>query len=120
MKSILFIISASASTGSEFAEYAASKGGLLAYMKNTALRCAKNKTLVNSISPGGVNTRINKHIIEDKKLYKQVLDETLLNKWIEPEEIADFAYFLTVINKSMTGEDIFIDNGEKLKSNFIW
>ena len=30
------------------------------------------------------------------------------------------AYFLSVINKSMTGEDIFIDNGEKLKSNFIW
>lgn len=26
----------------------------------------------------------------------------------------------SVINKSMTGEDIFIDNGEKLKSNFIW
>ena len=48
------------------------------------------------------------------------LDETLLNKWATPEEIADFVYFVSVINKSMTGEDIFIDNGEKLKSNFIW
>ena len=35
-------------------------------------------------------------------------------------DIADFVYFVSVINKSMTGEDIFIDNGEKLKSNFIW
>ena len=26
----------------------------------------------------------------------------------------------SVVNKSMTGEDIIIDNGEKLKSNFIW
>ena len=37
-----------------------------------------------------------------------------------PKEIADFVYFVSVINKSMTGEDIIIDNGEKLKSNFIW
>ena len=55
-----------------------------------------------------------------KELYKQVLDETLLNKWSTPEEIAEFTYFIAVINKSMTGEDLFIDNGEKLKSNFIW
>ena len=27
---------------------------------------------------------------------------------------------LTVINKSMTGEDLLIDNGEKLNFNFIW
>ena len=32
----------------------------------------------------------------------------------------DFAYFLALYHKSMTGEDILIDNGEKLKSNFIW
>ncbi len=49
-----------------------------------------------------------------------MLNETLLNKWATAEEIAEFTYFVSVINKSMTGEDIFIDNGEKLKSNFIW
>ena len=46
--------------------------------------------------------------------------ETLLGKWAEPEEIADLAHFLTVVNRSITGEDILIDNGEMLKSNFIW
>lgn len=35
-------------------------------------------------------------------------------------KIADFSYFVTVNNKSMTGQDILIDNGELLKSNFIW
>ena len=44
----------------------------------------------------------------------------MLGKWAESEEIAEFVYFLSVINKSMTGEDIFVDNGEALKSNFIW
>ena len=120
LKSIVFIASSSASTGSEFPEYAASKGGVVTYMKNVALRVSKYGATSNSISPGGVITDINKHILEDKKLYKEVLDETLLNKWCSPEEIAEFVYFVSVINKSMTGEDILIDNGEKLKSNFVW
>ncbi len=89
-------------------------------MKNVALRVSKYGATANSISPGGVITKLNEHILNDKNLYKQVLDETLLNKWATPEEIADFVYFISVTNKSMTGEDIFIDNGEKLKSNFIW
>ena len=120
IKSIIFIASSSASTGSEFPEYVASKGGVLAYMKNVALRISKFGATANSISPGGVVTKLNEHIISYPNLYKQVLDETILNKWATPEEIADFTYFISVINKSMTGEDIFIDNGEKLKSNFIW
>ena len=120
IKSIVFITSTSATTGSEFPEYVASKGGVLAYMKNVALRISKYKATANSISPGGVITDLNSHILNNEKLYKAVLDETLLDKWAEPEEIADFVYFVSVINKSMTGEDIIIDNGEKLKSNFIW
>ena len=120
IKSIVFITSTSATTGSEFPKYVASKGGVLAYMKNVALRISEYKATANSISPGGVITDLNSHILNDEKLYKAVLDETLLDKWAEPEEIADFVYFVSVINKSMTGEDIIIDNGEKLKSNFIW
>ena len=120
IKSIVFIASSSATTGSEFPEYAASKGGMIAYMKNVALRISEYGATANSISPGGVITKLNEHILNNENLYKQVLNETLLNKWATPEEIAEFVYFVSVINKSMTGEDIFIDNGEKLKSNFIW
>ena len=120
IKSIVFIASSSATTGSEFPEYVASKGGIVAYMKNVALRVAKYGATANSISPGGVITPLNSHILEDEKLYEAVLNEALLHKWATAEEIAEFAYFVTVVNKSMTGEDIFIDNGEKLKSNFIW
>lgn len=120
IKSVLMIASSSASTGAEFPEYAASKGGVLAYMRNVALRLAKYNATCNSLSPGGVKTNINKHIMEDENLWNQVLDEALLHKWADPEEIAEWTYFVTVINKSMTGEDILIDNGEKIKSNFIW
>ncbi len=120
IKSVVFIASSSAQTGSEFPQYAASKGGVVSYMKNVALRIAKYGATSNSVSPGGVITPLNRHILESKDLYRKVLDETLLNKWATAGEIADFVYFIGVINKSMTGEDVFIDNGEKLKSNFIW
>lgn len=120
IKSIVFIASASATTGAEFPEYVASKGGMVAYMKNVALRIAEYGATSNSISAGGVTTKLNQHILDDPNLWQQVLNETLLNKWASPEEIADFTYFVSVINKSMTGQDIFVDNGEALKSNFIW
>ena len=58
--------------------------------------------------------------MNDPDKWEAVLNETLLHKWAEPEEIAAFTYFLSVENKSMTGEDLLIDNGEMLKSNFIW
>ena len=120
IKSILFMASLSATTGAEFPRYVASKGGMVSYMKFVAGEVAKYKATSNSISAGGVLTDLNKHIIDDDKLYEAVLNETLLHKWASPEEIADLTYFLTVINKSITGQDIIIDNGEYLKYNFIW
>ena len=120
LKSVLFLASSSARNGAEFPLYSASKGGLVTYMKNLALRLADRKVTVNSISPGGVITPLNQHILDNEELYEKVLSENLFHRWSEPEEIAKWVYFLTVINKSMTGEDILIDNGEMLKSNFIW
>lgn len=120
IKSVLFIASASAQTGAEFPEYAASKGGMVAYMKSTALRLAEFGATSNSLSPGGVLTDLNRHVIDDPKLWQAVMNETLLPKWASTEEIAEWAYFVTVCNKSMTAQDILIDNGEAAKSNFIW
>ena len=120
IKAIVNIASAAGSTGSEFPYYAASKGGVIAFTKNTALEIAKYGATCNSISPGGVLTSSNDHILKDNKKYQEVLNETVLNKWASLEEIAEFVYFVAVVNKSMTGQDLLIDNGEALKSNFVW
>ena len=120
IRSVLFIASASARTGAEFPEYAASKGGMVAYMKNVALRVAPFGATSNSLSPGGVKTALNDHVMNEPKLWKKIMDETLLPKWAEPEVIAEWAYFVTVINRSMTAQDLLIDNGEDAKANFIW
>ena len=120
ISSVVFMASSSASNGAEFPLYAASKGGVVTYMKNAALRLAAYGATCNSISAGGVLTELNAHIINDPNLMEQCLNETLLHKWAEAEEIAQLCYYLTNINKSMTGQDLLIDNGEQLRSNFIW
>ena len=120
IKSVVFIASASASTGSEFPEYVASKGGMVSYMKNVALRIAPYGATSNSLSPGGVITALNQHILDSAQLWQQVMDETPLNKWATVTEIAEFAYFVAVVNKSMTAQDIVIDNGESAKAKFVW
>ena len=120
IRSILNIGSASAHTGSEFPEYCASKGGILSYTKNVALRVAKYGAVCNSLDPGGVVTPLNECVINDPELWAQIMNETPLKRWASTEEIADWAYFLTVENRFCTGQSIVVDGGESINSRFIW
>lgn len=120
IKSVLFIASSSARTGAEFPEYAASKGGMVAYMKNVALRVARFGATANSLSPGGVTTALNARVMDDPVLWERIMEQTLLPKWASAEEIAQWAYFVTAVNRSMTAQDLLIDNGEAAKATFVW
>lgn len=120
IKSVLFIASSSAHTGAEFPEYTASKGGVVAYMKNVALRVAKYGATANSLSPGGVTTHLNDRVMNDENMWNKIMSLTLLPKWASAEEIAEWAYFVTAVNKSMTAQDVLIDNGEAAKAEFVW
>ena len=120
IKSVLNIGSASAHTGAEFPEYCASKGGVLAYTKNVAIRIAPFGATCNSLDPGGVLTPLNDCVVNDEELWAQIMDETPLKRWATPEEIAQWAYFLTVTNTFCTGQNILVDGGESINYHFIW
>lgn len=121
IKSIVFMSSASSHTGAEFPYYSASKGGLFSYMRNVAIRLAPLGATANSLSPGGVKTALNDPVMNDERLWNAIMKVTPLKKWAEPEEIAEWIYFLSVVNKSCSGEDILIDNGEThLNATFVW
>ena len=120
IRSVLNIGSASAHTGAEFPEYCASKGGVLAYTKNVAIRIAKYGATCNSLDPGGVLTPLNECVMNDPALWAQIMDETPLKKWATPEEIAEWAYFLTVVNTFCTGQCILVDGGESINYHFVW
>jgi len=120
IRSILNIGSASGHTGAEFPEYCASKGGVLAYSKNVAMRIAPYGATCNSLDPGGVLTPLNECVMNDPVLWEQIMIETPLKRWATPEEIAQWAYFLTVTNKFCTGQNILVDGGESINYHFIW
>ena len=120
IKSVLHIGSASAHTGAEFPEYCASKGGVLAYTKNVAMRIAPFGATCNSLDPGGVLTPLNECVMNDPELWAQIMDETPLRRWATPEEIAQWAYFLTVVNGFCTGQNILVDGGEAINYHFVW
>ena len=118
--SVLNIGSASGHTGAEFPEYCASKGGVLAYTKNVAMRIAPFGATCNSLDPGGVLTPLNECVMNDPDLWAQIMAETPLKKWATPEEIADWAYFLTMTNTFCTGQNILVDGGESINYHFVW
>ena len=120
IRSILHIGSASAHTGAEFPLYCASKGGVLAYTKNVAMRVAPFGATCNSLDPGGVLTPLNDCVINDPDLWEEIMNETPLRRWATPEEIAQWAYFLTMINGFCTGQNILVDGGESINYNFVW
>ena len=120
IRSVLNIGSASGHTGAEFPEYCASKGGVLSYTKNVAMRIAQYGATCNSLDPGGVVTPLNECVINDPQLWAEIMAETPLKRWATPEEIADWAYFLTVTNKFCTGQNILVDGGESINYNFVW
>lgn len=120
IKSILNIGSASAHTGSEFPEYCASKGGVISYTKNVALRIATFNATCNSLDPGGVLTELNNCVINNPVLWKQIMDETPLKRWATTDEISKWAYFLTMENTFCTGQNIVVDGGESINFRFIW
>ncbi|MBR7082846.1 MAG: SDR family oxidoreductase [Clostridia bacterium] len=121
LTSVLFNASASSITGQEFPEYAASKAGVVGYMKNVAVRLAPRGVTVNALSFGGVYTESNDPVISDEESFKKIMAVTPMKKWMSEDEAADWIIFMTLVNRSMSGQNLLIDNGEtNLNPTFVW
>ena len=118
IKAVVNIASNSAHYGIEFPNYAASNGAAIALTKVTARRLAQYGATCNSVSPGYVDTSIDQHV-RDAGLEQKIIDNCQLKHIIEPKEIAELVYYLAVVNKSMTAQDILVDCGECIGTQFI-
>ncbi len=95
----------------ESIDYDTSKAGVISLNHNLANYFAPY-IRVNTICPGWINTDMN------KDLYKEFVDKEiskiLLNRFAEPEEIANLAYFLGTDKASYINDSIIrIDGGVK-------
>ena len=121
LRSVLFNASASALTGREFPEYAAAKAGLLGYMKNAAIRLAPRGITCNALCLGGVHTPLNDPVVNDPESWRRIMAVTPMKKWMTADEVAEWVVFLTLTNRSMSGQCLLIDNGERdLGDTFVW
>jgi len=95
--------------------YSASKSGLDGLTRTLALELAPFNILVNSIAPGYVNTNMI-HQYNSKKELEKIKEMIPLNRFAEPDEIAELVKFLSSEKNSyITGQIIPIDGGYVLR-----
>jgi NAD(P)-dependent dehydrogenase (short-subunit alcohol dehydrogenase family) len=102
--------------GAEIAAYSASKGGVVQLTKSLAVDHAADGIRVNCVAPGPVATALLEDIIESStnpELERQnVVDNTLLKRFGQPDEIANVIVFLASDEASyMTGTIVAVDGG---------
>jgi glucose 1-dehydrogenase len=108
-------------TSMNIAAYAASKGGLLALTRATAIEFASDNIRVNAILPGAVDTPmlragLERGHLDGEDIYTRL--DNLARKTVngrigKPEEIAHAIYFLADNTQSsfMTGQAMIVDGG---------
>ena len=101
------------------ANYAASKGGLLMFMKSLAQEVAHNRIRVNSISPGAIKTPINRAAWETPEAEAELLTLIPYQRVGDPMDIGHAAVWLASdASDYMTGTTLYIDGGMTLYPGF--
>ncbi len=75
------------------ANYAASKGGLIAMTKTLARELGRKKILVNAVNPGFMRSAMTASVPQE--VLQRNLEESPLKAFSDPEEVADLLLFLS-------------------------
>lgn len=90
--------------------YAASKGGIIAFTKSAALELAKRNITVNAIAPGFIDTDMTAGL--QKEAREEVRKRIPLGRLGVPKDVAEVALFLASKRSSyITGQVIRVDGG---------
>jgi acetoacetyl-CoA reductase len=91
------------------ANYAASKGGIIAFTKTLALEMAKYNITVNAIAPGFTETEMLAQVPEN--IREQIIARVPMGRFGKPEEIARAVVFLAAEGDYITGQQINVNGG---------
>lgn len=92
------------------ANYAASKGGLIAFTKTVAKELSSRNVRANAIAPGFIQTDMTAKLSEEVK--SAMLKFVPLNKFGTAQDVANLALFLASDNSSyITGQVVQVDGG---------
>lgn len=93
--------------------YCAAKAGLIGFTKSVAREVGRFGVRMNAIAPGMVETEMSRSLPESVK--QQALDESLLGRLANVENIAHAAVFLaSSFSSHVTGQVLNVDGGQYL------
>jgi len=103
-------------TSKGVAAYAASKGGLVAFTRATAIELADAGIRVNAVLPGATDTSMLREHLTSKDL-ELLASKTVIGRVAQPREIAEAILFLADNNRSsfITGASLVVDGGATIK-----
>ncbi len=89
------------------ANYAAAKGGVIAFTKTLAKELGSRDIAVNAVAPGFIETEMTDQLSEQVKA--QVLEQIALRRLGKPEDVAEVILFLASSSGYVTGQVIPVD-----------
>jgi len=89
------------------ANYAAAKGGVIAFTKTLAKELGSRNISVNAVAPGFIETEMTDQLSDRVK--EQVLDRIALHRLGKPEDVAEVILFLAASSGYVTGQVIPVD-----------
>lgn len=109
--SIVHVSSISVHTGYKgLSMYASTKGALEAFSKNTAREWGEIGVRSNCLVAGFMETEMSATLSDSQK--NRIYQRTSMKKAVSVNSVAETIYFLLTDNsKSITGQNIFVDNG---------
>lgn len=98
-------------SGSYGASYTASKAGVLGLTRHAAFELGRQNIRVNAVLPGPVLSAQMRAKISEERL-KSIPQKLPLNKWVQPEDVANAVVFLSSdLAAAVTGTYVIVDGG---------
>lgn len=91
------------------ANYAASKGGIIAFTKTAAIELAKFNITVNAIAPGFTLTDMLAKVAPE--IQEQIKARIPMGRFGEPDEVAKVVVFIAADGDYITGQQINVNGG---------
>lgn len=109
---IVQIASIAGHIGYGYPSYTAAKGGVLALTRQLAMELAPRRIRINSVSPGVIETGLNRDSLGDPLIRKATVDNTPWGRIGQPDDVGAVVLFLVSPESDfVTGADLVVDGG---------
>lgn len=112
-KRIIFVASTAGVRGeSNHSHYAATKGGMIAFMKSLAVELGPRNITVNAVAPGWIATDMTAEHFADRTVRQRVVGGIPLGRIGEPEDVAAAVAFLASRQAAwISGQTLVVNGG---------